>query len=229
MAVSLYAGDSYSHNAFCGRKGAFEQTVKGIQNIRRAGIALQINFTLCKSNFFELEKVAELAISLEAIALHIFFLVPTGRGSQMIEDELSASEYEEAFGRLCQLEDRFSTLKIKVTCAPHYFRVLSQQGRKSRFEKGCLAGKKVCFVSYKGEVFGCGYLPVSAGNLREKSFREIWLGSQLFKILREEDNLDGKCGICEYRKICSGCRARAYSLSGNFLGEEPKCIYQPHI
>lgn len=93
--------------------------------------------------------------------------------------------------------------------------------------KGCLAGTGVSFISHRGEVFPCGYLPVEAGNIRSQPFSEIWAGSPLFASLRDPDLLDGKCGICEFKKICSGCRARAYGTDGNYLGEEPFCTYEP--
>ena len=93
--------------------------------------------------------------------------------------------------------------------------------------KGCLAGQGVCFISYKGEVFGCGYLPVAAGDLRKEEFKAIWFESELFGILRDESKLKGRCGICEFKKVCSGCRARAYAVTGDYLEEEPYCVYQP--
>lgn len=93
--------------------------------------------------------------------------------------------------------------------------------------KGCLAGTGVVFVSHRGEVFPCGYLPVEAGNVRKTSFREIWQDSPLFAELRNPELLKGKCGICEFKRVCSGCRARAYGMAGDYLGEEPFCTYQP--
>lgn len=93
--------------------------------------------------------------------------------------------------------------------------------------KGCLAGSAVCFISHQGEVFPCGYLPVKAGDLRRQSFREIWENSPVFQALREPDGLKGKCGVCEFRKICLGCRARAFAASGDYMEEEPFCAYQP--
>ncbi len=93
--------------------------------------------------------------------------------------------------------------------------------------KGCLAGSGVCFISHKGEVFPCGYLPVQAGDLRTQSFAEIWEGSPVFAALRDPDGLGGKCGVCEFRKICLGCRARAFAATGDYLAEEPFCSYQP--
>ena len=97
----------------------------------------------------------------------------------------------------------------------------------SAMTKGCLAGTGVCFVSHRGEVFPCGYLPVEAGNIRRQPFREIWEESQLFTELRDPDLLGGKCGFCEFKKICGGCRARAYGMTQEYLGEEPFCTYEP--
>ena len=93
--------------------------------------------------------------------------------------------------------------------------------------KGCLAGTGVCFISHEGEVFPCGYLPAIAGDLRKQTFADVWENSAVFNELRDTDNLKGKCGCCEFRNICMGCRARAYAASGDYLDEEPFCIYQP--
>jgi AdoMet-dependent heme synthase len=93
--------------------------------------------------------------------------------------------------------------------------------------KGCLAGTGVCFISHEGEVFPCGYLPAIAGDLRKQSFAEIWNDSEVFGQLRDDDNLKGKCGCCEFRHVCMGCRARAYAATGDFLAEEPFCVYEP--
>ncbi|MCA9874378.1 MAG: SPASM domain-containing protein, partial [Anaerolineales bacterium] len=95
--------------------------------------------------------------------------------------------------------------------------------------KGCLAGTGVTFVSHRGEVFPCGYLPVEAGHIRREGFQDIWENSPLFADLRDVDLLDGKCGICEFKKLCSGCRARAYGMTGDYLAEEPFCTYEPRL
>ena len=93
--------------------------------------------------------------------------------------------------------------------------------------KGCLAGTGVCFVSHRGEVFPCGYLPLEAGNIRQQPFQEIWENSHIFAQLRDPDLLGGKCGACQFKLLCSGCRARAYGTLGDFLAEEPFCVYDP--
>ena len=93
--------------------------------------------------------------------------------------------------------------------------------------KGCLAGTAVCFISHQGEVYPCGYLPALAGDLKKQSFSDIWENSFVFHQLRDVNNLNGKCGCCEFRNVCMGCRARAYAATGNYLDEEPFCVYQP--
>ena len=93
--------------------------------------------------------------------------------------------------------------------------------------KGCLAGTGVCFISHEGEVFPCGYLPVIAGDLRKQTFQDIWENSTVFHELRDTNQLKGKCGCCEFRNVCMGCRARAYAATGDFMDEEPFCVYQP--
>lgn len=257
VAVSIYGPNAYSHDAFCGRQGLFEKTLAGIKNIKEAGLIFQINTTITKKNLSELETMGNFALEQGAIAYHVFFLVAVGRGKSIAGDEISAQECEEAFNRLYDFQSR-SPLRVKVTCAPHYYRVLGQRLSKdkkklspgsfgdapaplfhgedsqgvnndsfSAVTKGCLAGQGVCFVSYKGEVFGCGYLPIKAGDLRKQDFKTIWFESELFKDLRDSSKLKGKCGICGFKLVCAGCRARAYAASGDFLQEEPYCIYNP--
>jgi radical SAM protein with 4Fe4S-binding SPASM domain len=126
-----------------------------------------------------------------------------------------------------------------MTCAPHYKRVQVQERRRRSdgqrpaplpshgFSRGCMAGVGFCFVSHIGEVGGCGYLPLLAGNVRQAPLTEIYRESALFKSIRDANLLQGRCGICEYRLLCGGCRARALGATGNYLDEEPFCTYQP--
>ena len=239
-AVSIYGSTAQAHDDFCGWPGAFARTLAGIENIKSAGIKLQINTTITKKNLSELENIGALALKLGAVSYHAFFLVPVGRGLALEGDEISPLEYEEAFNRLYDFQRNFP-LHIKPTCAPHYYRILRQRLTKEKSDqsfdlpghgfhavtKGCLAGQGVCFVSYRGGVFGCGYLPLAAGDLRKQSFREIWLESELFKALRDDSRLSGKCGICEFKKVCGGCRARGYWATGDYLSPEPYCVYEP--
>lgn len=93
--------------------------------------------------------------------------------------------------------------------------------------KGCLAGTGVCFVSHEGEIYPCGYLPALAGDLRKQTFADIWDNSEVFHTLRDDDGLKGKCGCCEFRHVCMGCRARAFAATGDYMASEPFCVYQP--
>jgi radical SAM protein with 4Fe4S-binding SPASM domain len=93
--------------------------------------------------------------------------------------------------------------------------------------KGCLAGTGVCFISHEGEVYPCGYLPAIAGDLRKERFADIWANATVFNELRDTGNLKGKCGCCEFRNVCMGCRARAFAATGDYLDEEPFCVYEP--
>lgn len=237
IAVSIYGASKESHDNFCGEAGAFEKTLAGIKNIKKHNIPLQINTTITKKNLDELEAIYKFALEQKASAYHVFFLVPTGRGKSIEGDEISPQGYEEAFNRLYEIEKN-STIRIKATCAPHYHRILAlrplpghpcqSMGLVERVGmKGCLAGTDVCFISHKGEVFGCGYLPVPAGDLRKEDFKTIWYESKLFSVLRDDSKLKGKCAICEFKKVCGGCRARAFAATGDYLDEEPYCAYDP--
>jgi radical SAM protein with 4Fe4S-binding SPASM domain len=230
-SVSLDGAWSQTHDLFRGL-GAFKKTLQGFHFMRDAGIKVQINFTVTRKNVSEIPAMISLARDEGAIALYLFLLVPVGCGVQIAESQmLNASEVEEWL-RWVQRKNQEGPLPLKAICAPHYFRLEQEMDANGSLDpterKGCLAGLHMCFVSHKGEVFPCGYLPLSAGHLREKSFREIWQGSLLFQNLRDFSLLKGRCGACEYRDLCGGCRARAYFASGDMLTEEPYCAYTPN-
>ena len=149
---------------------------------------------------------------------------------RLARGEISPQEYEKTLLWIAEKE-REGALELKATCAPHYYRILKQKGIPPRNPggQGCLGGKSYAFISARGEVQICGYLPLPAGDLRKNDFDfpAIWAGSELFRAVREVDSYQGKCGSCEYNKICGGCRARAFAFGGNYLGEEPFCLYKP--
>jgi len=236
LSISIDGATAKTHDNFRGMPGAFERTLAGIEVLRKADFPFQINTTVSKHNLEEIHKTFELAKELGAVAYHVFFLVPTGRGEE--SDEVSPEDYERILHWFYEMQKE-SKIQLKATCAPHYFRIMRQQAKKEGIEisvkthgyeamtKGCLGGTGFCFVSSVGNVFPCGYLPVLAGNIREQPFSEIWENAEVFKKLRNPDELKGKCGICEYKKVCAGCRARAYAATGDYLEEEPYCIYRP--
>lgn len=250
VAISLDGADAATHDGFRGIPGSFVRAINGMKCLQAEGIGVQINSTLTKRNADQLQRIYDLALALKAAALHTFLLVPVGCGLEIAEAEMiSPTEYEAMLNWFYDREKE-GRIELKATCSPHYYRVRRQRMAEDRrngidvpatigahphsrhpdlsaVTRGCLAGTGVCFVSHKGQVQPCGYLPLSAGNLREQTFRDVWENSDLFASLRETDHLEGKCGCCEFRNICEGCRARAYAESGNYLGEEPHCVHTP--
>ncbi|MBF0467607.1 MAG: heme b synthase [Desulfamplus sp.] len=238
ISISLDGSTKESHDKFRGVDGAFEGALNGIDFAKDAGLEFQINTTITKTNLEEIPKILALAESLGAVAHHIFLLVPTGRGKYIVDQEIDAKEYEKTLNWFYDQRDK-TTLQLKATCAPHYYRILRQrakdEGKKVTFEshgldavtRGCLAGTGFCFISHIGEVQTCGFLDVKCGDITKSTFKDVWQGSEVFKNLRDFNSLDGKCGICEYRKVCGGCRARAYESKENYMAEEPLCTYIP--
>ena len=239
VSISIDDIDAASHDSFRGVPGAFDAALNGARFLRDAGVEFQFNTTITKRNVDHIEKILSLALKEKASALHIFMLVPVGCGIQIADtDMISAEKYEEALNWFYE-RSRSVNIEFKATCAPHYYRIIRQkakeEGRTLSFEtdgmaamtRGCLAGTGVCFISHRGNVQPCGYLPVSVGNVTETSFPEIWEKSELFLTLRDFKTLKGKCGLCEYKSVCGGCRARAYYACGDLLEEEPYCLYKP--
>lgn len=239
ISVSIDSSDPKVHDEFRGVEGAFDEALKGIENAKLAGVEFQINTTITKRNLGELEEILNLATKLGAVAHHIFLLVPTGRGKNLEGEEITPKEYEEVLNWFYE-KRKETPLELKATCAPHFSRIILERSKGeekspakghlsdlSSKSQGCLGGKSFCFISRLGQVQPCGYFDIDCGNVRERSFKEIWESSKVFADLRDPARLKGKCGSCEYRVICGGCRARAYAKTNDYLSEEPYCVYQP--
>src|SRR4030066_831993 len=249
VAVSIDFPTNEMQDKFRGKVGAFEAAVSGIARLRQAGVEVQINSTITKLNVKYLNELLELALEAGAVAFHPFMLVPTGRGKGLETVEMSPQEYEQTLNWVYDKQKELgNSMFFKPTDAPHYQRIVRQRARADNLQvaspgdksatkagneamssitRGCLAGTSFCFISHRGSVQGCGYLDVEAGNIRDKSFGRIWTNATLFRKLRDLSNIKGKCGICEYKMVCGGCRARAYESTGDYLETEPYCIYQP--
>jgi radical SAM protein with 4Fe4S-binding SPASM domain len=199
-----------------------------------------INSSFTKRNQEDIPSVYRLAKELGATAWYMFMIVPTGRGEEIMNELTSKEDYEDILEWHYQMEKDEHDMLVRPTCAPHYYRVVLQKAKeeKVKFErrtlkfstggsKGCIAGQLICLINVDGDVFPCSYFPKSAGNVKVQSFQEIWEDSELFKELRDFKKYKGRCGSCEYINVCGGCRARAYSLHGDFLEEEPFCNYMP--
>lgn len=233
ISLSLDGADAATHDAQRGLDGAYGQLCAAAARLREAGLPFQINTTLTTNNVDQLSDIVALVPDLGAVEHHVFMFVPTGRGVKMADESLGAQAYEQVLRWLADVQ-KTSPIHIQVTCAPHYQRVLRQTGCVTEGKEGsrrrgggCLAGTAFAFVSSEGEVFPCGYLPIPAGDIRITPFPEIWRSASLFRALRERSRLEGRCGVCEYRRVCGGCRARAYAVSGQVFDEEPYCTHEP--
>lgn len=240
ISVSIdFPGDKL-HDGFRGVPGAFQGALGGIRNARDAGIEVQINSTITKLNVSHLPGLLSLAEEVGAVAFHPFLLVPTGRGKDLEEQELTPEEYEKTLNWIYDMQESKPGIFFKPTDVPHYFRIMKQRskGRASMqghphahgmetLTRGCLGGIGFCFISHTGDVQPCGYFNLPAGNVKTGSFRDIWNDSPLFSSLRDFSKLGGKCGACEFKTICGGCRARAYEATGDYMAEEPYCMYVP--
>ena len=237
VSISIDGKDAASHDAFRQQIGAFAGAMAGIDAMKDACIEFQINTTITTANLKQIKDILKLAKRLGAAAHHIFLLVPTGRGKNLAEQAISAAEYEETLLWFHEESLDFS-IQLKATCAPHYFRIIHQQKTKGDERKkpaghfhestrGCLGGISFCFISHVGQVQPCGYLELDCGNVQKQSFAEIWENSEVFRNIRDLSKYGGKCGRCEFIKVCGGCRARAYEATGDYLAEEPLCLYQP--
>ncbi|MCK5834265.1 MAG: radical SAM protein [Lentisphaeria bacterium] len=260
VSISIDGSTPEAHDDFRGIKGAYAKTMEGLNNIIEAGIPFQVNVTVTKHNVDDLPKILDKAIELGAKTLDCFFLVPTGRGSTLHDQEISPEQHESAL-QWVQKVSQTAPIRVKTTCAPHYARVQKQakvsskpkahphampsaqksghpghpgkpghpHGDPNYVSGGCMAGQGFVFISHRGILQGCGFLDIPCGDLRKNNydFKTLYLESPVFNALRKPDDYNGKCGICEYRKVCGGCRARAYAHTGNYLDEEPGCTYIP--
>jgi heme b synthase len=238
VAVSLESSTPPLHDAFRNVPGAFDATLEGIKNLREVGVPFQIAPTITSRNVHDINNIVDLAVELGAVAVHIFLLVPTGRGKELEPEELIPEEYERVLNWFYEKRKEVP-IHLRATCAPHFYRIFRQRAAKEKIAitpqthgleamtRGCLGGISFCFIGHLGQVQPCGYLEINCGNVREEPFEKIWRESKCFNDLRDYSKLKGKCGVCEFRNVCGGCRARAYARTGDYLEEEPYCIYEP--
>jgi heme b synthase len=238
VSISIDGAIAESHDRFRQVEGSFAGALRGMAFLKEAGLEFQINTTVSRVNLEELPAIQNLAVELGAVAHHIFLLVPTGRAKDFREQEIDAEAYERTLHWFYDQRRRVP-LQLKATCAPHYQRIMRERARAAgetitvkthgldAVSRGCLGGSSFLFVSHVGQVQPCGYLELDCGNVRQTPLGEIYRNSLLLQNLRNVDCYRGKCGVCEYRKVCGGCRARAFEATGDYLGAEPLCAYTP--
>ncbi len=217
------------HDKFRGQKGSWQQTMNGIENCRQAGLSFQIHFSIMDDNAHELNDVIEFARLSEARVLNIFFLVCTGRGESF--SDISPLRYEQTLKEIIKAQEASNDLIIRARCAPHYKRIAYQQNPKSKLNQisgregdGCIAGIHYARITHDGNVTACPYIEDSVGNIRQNDFNTIWSEADDFKLLREP-KLEGRCGSCEYQRLCGGCRARPVVEGQGLMGGDNFCSY----
>jgi len=230
IALSLDGGDAAAHDRFRGEDGSFDETLRAAEQARDAGLPLQINTTVCAETVAQLPAIRDRVRELGAVLWSVFFLVPVGRGRVL--DPVAPERADDVMGWLAEVADE-EPFGVKTTEAPHYRRVKLQRegaepgGDALRRRGGVIAGDGFAFVSHTGDVYPSGFLPESAGNVREDDVVEVYRESDLFRRLRDRDELRGKCGACEFRAVCGGSRSRAFAHTGDPLAADPLCPYVP--
>jgi len=247
-SLSLDSTDPARHDAFRHLPGAWQGAVRAAGALRAEGLDFSLHMSVTDWNVGEIPAMIDLARELGARVLNLFFLVRTGRGEALTD--ITPAQYEEILTHLARVqgvgddappapfEDPWSVpagraggLLIRAKCAPHFRRILWQLDPGSpllaNYAHGsCPAGKYYCRITPEGDVTACPYMPVSAGNLRQVGFAELWERGRVFTDLREP-KLGGRCGACEFQEVCGGCRCRAYATFGDYLAEDPACAYEP--
>jgi radical SAM protein len=239
MAISLDGPDAATHDEFRGIPGTFERAMFALRHARDIGLDTQLQTTVTRRNMGRLPEMAEIAKEVKTRMWSLFFLIVTGRALE--NDDLEAAEYEQVFEFMYELS-KTAPFGVKTTEAMHYRRYVAQRIKAEHGitenenakgvawrTAGVSDGKGFVFVSHTGEIFPSGFLPVSGGNVTTEALTDVYRNSDLFRTLRDTTLRGGKCGLCEYQKICGGSRSRAFALTGDYLAEDPRCVYQPHL
>jgi len=235
MAISLDGPNAAVHDAFRRTTGTFECAMSALHHAREIELETQVQTTVTRHNKTLLGQIAERLFETRGKMWSLFFLVVAGR--ELEGDDLTADEYEEVFETLYELS-KYAPFDIKTTEGMHYRRYIAQHqhspvkpGENARRvawrSAGVGDGKGFVFVSHRGEIYPSGFLPVSGGNVLRDSLVDVYQNSPMFKDLRNPAKREGKCGFCEYQNLCGGSRSRAYAFTGNYLGPDPRCTYEP--
>jgi radical SAM protein with 4Fe4S-binding SPASM domain len=230
IAISLDGADAETHDAFRGLQGAWEQTLRGIENIREVGVSFQIAPTLRRACWEQWGAIADKAKEWGAKAVEVFDYIPAGRGEENLEFEMTIEE-RRAFVREYIARQRADDEMIYRHVAlpqiwPEVEKNVPEDEVLAKFVRSCCAaGSRYCCVLYEGTVYPCMLLQKKAGDVREQSFVDIWQKSEVFQILRDRDRLEGKCGRCDYRHVCGGARCRVYAKTGSLTAEDDACWF----
>jgi radical SAM protein with 4Fe4S-binding SPASM domain len=232
-AVSLDGFDARTHDMVRGSPGAFESALEGMRALRRVGILLHINITAMEYNMNQMDQLMTLVDELGTGILLMYQLVPVGRGRGISKAALDLGANERLI-RFMANAQRATKAIMEPVAGPQYWPFLLQSngiddGPLMRLAEtvfhGCSAGRGFVYIKPNGEVWPCPFIEVSCGNVRETPFSVIWQNSPVMKDLRSRESLlKGHCGQCQYRRLCGGCRGRAWAVTGDYLAEDPSCF-----
>ena len=225
VGISIDSIDPDKHNNFRGGPNAWELSVRGLDICRANGLEVLVQSTVTSMNVDEIQDLIEFAKGKEAWSFNLYFLVQTGRGQEM--NDLSAEETDAILRQLVQSQDAYRPMLVRAKCAPQFKQIAHDMGLGGLESGGCMAATEYCRIMPSGDVTPCPYMTVVAGNVRDSGFTDVWKNSPVFADLRDTSNLKGKCGACEFKEMCGGCRCRAYAAFGDYLREDPACAYQP--
>lgn len=228
VAVSIESLDPSYHDRFRRGHGSLGSTLTAVESLAKNELDFVIQTTLTRGNRGELADLVRWSADRGAVSFNAYFLVSTGRGARM--SDLTPDENEALLEELVDLHVEYlGRMMVRSKCAPQFMRLVHQKAPTSpilNYGTRCPCGVHYCRVTPDGKLTACPYMPVAVGDLRESSFQEIWRDAGLFRELRE-DRVGGKCGNCEYRALCGGCRARAFAREGDYLAADESCAYEP--
>ncbi len=237
IALSIDALNEAAHDRFRGISGAWRNAVNGARILAATGMPFIVQTTVDAHNAEDLEALAHFVCeTLGARVWNLYFLTPTGRGSEYFAASgMSPAQYDRVLTDLQAIQEAYaSRMMVNAKCAPHYIKTLLETDPDSQFTKtyaggagGCPAGTHYMGIRPNGDVTPCPYLPAFAGNLVSERLEDLWNDSELFTSIRRRTELGGRCGECELQAHCGGCRARAYGITGDFMAEDPFCTHRP--
>ncbi|MBZ0111242.1 MAG: radical SAM protein [Thermoanaerobaculia bacterium] len=225
VGISIDSIDAARHDAFRGGKNAWHHSVRALETCRRHGLEVLVQTTVMEENYDEVGDLLAFARDQGAWSFNLYLLVQTGRGETMTE--LSSQRTESLLTWLTEQQERYRPMLVRSKCAPQFKRIAYEQGLAGLESGGCMAGTHYCRITPEGNVTPCPYTVEIAGNVLDSSFTEVWESAPLLRDLRDPERLEGRCGACEYRDLCGGCRCRAYAHTGNIFAEDPACPHQP--
>jgi len=230
VGISIDSMEPARHNTFRGVDKAWENSMKAFDILNETGVDFLLQMSVSDMNYREIPEVVAFAEKVGAIAFNLYFLVCTGRGQG--NTDISNEAYEEALKTLYRLQMEYKgRLMINSKCAPQYKRVVYENDPDSVYTRtysgGCPAGTHYSRISPEGNLTPCPFIAESVGSLKTSTFKELWTEAPLMRELRDRKKLEGKCGTCEFSSMCSGCRARAFAETGNYMAEDPSCDYEP--